>query len=77
MTAKCAGTEYNVAMTPAGVEEMTRAGDRVLVEVGAGSGSGITDEQYAADGAEIVASTPDIWQRAELILDWFRRHLQP
>lgn len=60
--------EYRVAMTPAGVEEMTRAGHRVLVEAGAGSGSGISDEQYAADGAEIVASTPDIWRRADLIV---------
>jgi alanine dehydrogenase len=60
--------EYRVAMTPAGVEEMTRAGHKVLVEAGAGSGSGITDEQYAENGAEIVASTPDIWRRADLIV---------
>ena len=60
--------EYRVSMTPAGVEELTRAGHRVLVETGAGTGSGISDEQYAADGAEIVAATADIWQRAELIV---------
>src|SRR5947207_12256795 len=60
--------EYRVAMTPAGVEELTRAGHKVLVEAGAGSGSGITDETYAENGAEIVASTPDIWKRAEMIV---------
>lgn len=60
--------EYRVAMTPAGVEEMTRHGHQVLVEAGAGSGSGISDEQYVANGAEIVNSTPDIWARAELIV---------
>ena len=60
--------EYRVAMTPSGVEELTRAGHRVLVEAGAGAGSGITDDQYAADGAEIVASTPDVWRRADLIV---------
>jgi alanine dehydrogenase len=60
--------EYRVAMTPAGVEELTRAGHRVLVEAGAGSGSGITDEQYAENGAEIVASTPDVWRRADMIV---------
>ena len=42
--------EYRVAMIPVGVEELTRAGHRVLVEAGAGLGSGITDDQYAAAG---------------------------
>jgi alanine dehydrogenase len=60
--------EYRVSMVPAGVEELTRAGHKVLVETGAGSGSGITDEQYAANGAEIVAATADVWKRAELIV---------
>jgi alanine dehydrogenase len=60
--------EYRVAMTPNGVEELTRAGHRVLVEAGAGVGSGITDEMYAANGAEIVGSTADVWARAELIV---------
>ena len=60
--------EYRVAMTPAGVEELTRAGHRVLVESDAGVGSGIGDEQYAAYGAEIVRATADIWARADLIV---------
>ncbi len=60
--------EYRVAMTPNGVEELTRAGHKVLVERGAGDGSGISDDMYAAHGAEIVASTPDIWKRAEMVV---------
>jgi len=60
--------EYRVAMVPAGVEELTRAGHKVLVETGAGSGSGISDEMYAANGAEIVAATADIWRRSEMIV---------
>jgi alanine dehydrogenase len=60
--------EYRVAMVPAGVEELTRAGHKVLVERAAGSGSGITDDQYAANGAEIVAATADIWKRSEMIV---------
>jgi alanine dehydrogenase len=60
--------EYRVAMTPNGVEELTRAGHKVLVEAGAGVGSGITDETYAANGAEIVGSTTDVWRRADLIV---------
>src|SRR5947209_9893982 len=60
--------EYRVAMVPAGVEELTRAGHKVLVETGAGAGSGISDEMYAANGAEIVAATADLWQRADMIV---------
>ena len=60
--------EYRVAMVPAGVEELTRAGHKVLIQSLAGGGSGITDEQYAANGAEIVGSAAAVWERAELIV---------
>ncbi|HEX4609981.1 MAG TPA: alanine dehydrogenase [Urbifossiella sp.] len=60
--------EYRVAMTPNGVEELTRAGHRVLVQTHAGDGSGISDEQYAAAGGEIVPATADVWGRADLIV---------
>ncbi len=62
------GDEYRVAMTPSGVEELTRARHRVLIQAGAGAGSGISDEQYVADGAEIVGSSADVWDRAELVV---------
>lgn len=60
--------EYRVAMVPAGVEELTRAGHTVLIQAGAGSGSGITDEQYTAVGARIVATDAEVWARADLIV---------
>src|SRR3954465_15907476 len=60
--------EYRVAMVPAGVEELTRAGHAVLIQTGAGAGSGISDEQYAANGAEIVAAEADVWKRADLVV---------
>jgi alanine dehydrogenase len=60
--------EYRVAMVPAGVEELTRAGHTVLIQSGAGSGSGIGDDQYAATGATIVATEAEVWQRAGLIV---------
>ncbi|MCS7047652.1 MAG: alanine dehydrogenase, partial [Gemmataceae bacterium] len=60
--------EYRVAMIPVGVEELRRAGHRVLVQSGAGLGSGITDEVYAASGAEIVSEAAAIWESAELIV---------
>jgi alanine dehydrogenase len=60
--------EYRVAMVPAGVEELTRAGHKVLIQSGAGAGSGIPDEQYATNGAEIVAGAAEVWKHAELIV---------
>jgi len=60
--------EYRVAMLPVGAEELTVAGHRVLIETGAGLGSGITDEEYAASGAEIVADPRNLFTRADLIV---------
>src|SRR5437764_7055433 len=60
--------ESRVAMIPVGVEELTRAGHQVLIQSGAGQGSGISDEQYAAHGADIVADAAAVWRRADLIV---------
>ncbi len=60
--------EYRVAMLPVGVEELKRGGHTVLVEAGAGVGSGISDEEYAEAGAEIVASAKEVWDQADLIV---------
>ena len=60
--------EYRVALLPVGVEELRRAGHRVLVQAGAGLGSGITDDRYAATGAEIVTDAAAIWKQAEMIV---------
>ncbi len=60
--------EYRVAMVPAGVEELTRNGHTVLVQSGAGAGSGISDDQYAADGAKIVDSVAEVWGGADLVV---------
>jgi alanine dehydrogenase len=60
--------EYRVAMLPVGVEELTRAGHHVLIEAGAGVGSGLPDVEYAAEGAEIVATPAEIYARADLIV---------
>jgi alanine dehydrogenase len=60
--------EYRVAMLPVGVEELTGAGHRVLVERGAGLGSGLTDDAYAASGAEIVTGAKDVWTQADMVV---------
>jgi alanine dehydrogenase len=59
--------EYRVAITPAGVHELTAHGHAVRVEAGAGLGSSITDAEYEAAGATIVAGADDAWD-AELVL---------
>ena len=53
--------EYRVALTPAGVTELVRAGHEVLVERGAGEGSSIPDDDYTAAGADIVPNAADAW----------------
>src|SRR5438874_7359621 len=60
--------EYRVAMIPVGVEELTRCGHKVVIQSGAGLGSGIADEQYAVHGADIIASAEEVWKRADLIV---------
>ncbi len=60
--------EYRVAITPAGVREMSEHGHEVLVEAGAGAGSAIADAEFEAQGAEIVATAAAVFERAEMIL---------
>jgi alanine dehydrogenase len=60
--------EYRVAITPAGVHELTRSGHEVFVEAGAGLGSSITDEEFSRAGAKILDSADDVWGTAELVL---------
>ena len=60
--------EYRIAMLPVGAEELTLAGHTVLVEVGAGIGSGILDSLYESAGAEVVATAEEVWARSDLIV---------
>jgi alanine dehydrogenase len=60
--------EYRVAITPAGVHEFVRAGHQVFVESDAGTGSSITDAEFAAAGATILDGADDVWGTAELVL---------
>lgn len=60
--------ENRVAMTPAGVEVMQHNKHTVLVEKDAGVGSGFEDRDYAAQGAEIVDSPGEIYDRSEMVM---------
>jgi alanine dehydrogenase len=60
--------EYRVAILPVGVEELVRAGHRVLVQSGAGLGSGLSDQEYQKSGAQMVSAAAEIFAQAELVL---------
>src|SRR5262249_58189369 len=56
-----------VALTPAGARAFSESGHRVVVEAGAGAGSGFRDEEYTQAGAE-TGDVGAVWSRAELVL---------
>jgi alanine dehydrogenase len=61
-------SERRVALTPAGAAELTGAGHEVLVQVGAGVGSGFADEAYALAGAKLVDGAASVWGDSELVV---------
>src|SRR5215218_5974189 len=60
--------EYRVAITPAGVHELAGRGHEVYVQSGAGVGSSLTDDDYAAAGAKVLGTADEVWAFAELLL---------
>jgi alanine dehydrogenase len=60
--------EYRVAVTPAGVRELSEHGHEVLVQAGAGEGSAIADAEYVEQGAKIVPDAAGVFAAAEMVL---------
>ncbi|WP_439922571.1 integrase core domain-containing protein [Nitrobacter sp. JJSN] len=60
--------EFRVGLTPATVAELTHRGHTVIIEKSAGVGSGLTDDEYANAGAEIVDTPQEIFARAEMVV---------
>jgi len=60
--------EYRVALTPAGAEMLVGAGHELVIEKGAGLGSGFTDDFYEDAGATILETAEEVWARAEMIM---------
>lgn len=60
--------ENRVAITPAGVHELTSRGHEVLIQSGAGVGSGFRDDEYAAVGAKLTPDADKVWESADMIL---------
>ncbi|MDQ0339155.1 alanine dehydrogenase [Caldalkalibacillus uzonensis] len=60
--------ENRVALSPAGVQALVKAGHRVMMENNAGLGSGFTNEHYEEAGAEIVHTAQDVWGMADMVM---------
>jgi len=60
--------EYRVSLTPGGAELLTRAGHHVLIQEGAGDGSGFPDHEYVRGGAEVIREAQEVWHRADMIM---------
>ncbi|SHE52208.1 alanine dehydrogenase [Desulfofundulus australicus DSM 11792] len=60
--------ENRVGITPSGVQALVQAGHQVVIEAGAGLGSGITDEEYVAAGARMLPTREDVYEQADMIM---------
>jgi len=60
--------ENRVALVPAGAESLVAAGHSVMIEKGAGEGSGFLDSAYASVGAKIGPNADAVWREAEMIM---------
>ena len=60
--------EYRVGLTPSAVMAYVSTGHKVLIQAGAGEGSGFEDAEYTAAGAEIIPDAADVWRDAEMIV---------
>ena len=60
--------EFRVGMTPAGVATLTKAGHEVLIEKGAGLGSGLADEDYTKAGAKLIDTAAEVWKTADMVV---------
>lgn len=60
--------EFRVGLLPVGAEELTRAGHTILIEAGAGLGSGLSDEEYVQHGAQLAATPDEVYSRADMIV---------
>lgn len=60
--------EHRVAMVPAGIRSLVRSGHKVLIQKGAGEGSGFTDKEYRDEGARIIPTAAEVWKKSDMIV---------
>lgn len=59
--------EYRVGITPVGVRELVRRGHEVFIEVGAGTGSGIPDDDFTEQGAQLLPDADETWAAGDIV----------
>lgn len=60
--------EYRVGLVPAGVRALVRSGHTVIIQAGAGEGSGISDQEFTQAGAQILSAAPEVYGQADMII---------
>lgn len=60
--------EYRVGLTPDNVKSYIAAGHTVMIEKGAGVGSGFEDAEYIEAGAEVIENAKDIWEQVDMMV---------
>ncbi|QQK75773.1 alanine dehydrogenase [Salicibibacter cibarius] len=60
--------ENRVGLTPAGVQSLVNEGHQVFVETNAGAGSGFTDAEYKASGADVLDHPKEVWTQVEMVV---------
>ncbi len=60
--------ENRIAITPAGVDELRKAGHKVIIEANGGVGSGISDQEFVAAGAQMIPSAREVFAQADMIM---------
>lgn len=60
--------ENRVGMVVAGVRSLTQSGHKVLIQVGAGQGAGISDEDYRKSGATLIPNAKEIYEKSDMIV---------
>jgi len=60
--------ENRVALVPAGAEALVGSGHSVMIEKGAGEGSGFLDSAYTSVGATVGADADTVWREADMIM---------
>jgi alanine dehydrogenase len=68
VTREIKNNENRVALTPGGVGLLHQHGHKVLVEVGAGEGSGFSNQNYLREGAVLIEKAAEVWTRADMIM---------
>lgn len=61
-------SENRVALTPGGAADLIKCGNKIFVQVSAGEGSGFSDQEYIAAGAQILATIEDVYSKSEMII---------